>query len=162
VFYAFLAAVAVAVLYGLALLILPRSEQIAPAARDVAPWALGDTPLKAQDVLEVRLPVALRGYRFGETDLLLDRLTEELRLRDEEIARLKGFELPMSDPVAPSSQPPNSYQSPAGQPDSGLPVYLPPDDHIPPAYIPQSSYDPSAYGPALSEPSPELPPAYGE
>ena len=36
----------------------------------------------------MRLPVALRGYRFAETDLLLDRLTEELRLRDEEIARL--------------------------------------------------------------------------
>jgi len=38
----------------------------------------------------VRLPVALRGYRFAETDLLLDRLVEELRARDEEIAGLRG------------------------------------------------------------------------
>jgi hypothetical protein len=34
--------------------------------------------------------VALRGYRFAETDLLLDRLTDELRQRDDEIARLRG------------------------------------------------------------------------
>jgi hypothetical protein len=40
--------------------------------------------------VSARLPVALRGYRFAETDLLLDRLTEELRLRDDEIARLRG------------------------------------------------------------------------
>ncbi len=27
----------------------------------------------------MKLPVALRGYRFAETDLLLDRLADELR-----------------------------------------------------------------------------------
>ncbi len=36
----------------------------------------------------MRLPVALRGYRFAETDLLLDRLVEEIRTRDEHIDRL--------------------------------------------------------------------------
>jgi len=32
----------------------------------------------------------LRGYRFAETDLLLDRLAEELKARDAEIERLRG------------------------------------------------------------------------
>jgi hypothetical protein len=32
----------------------------------------------------------LRGYRFREADLLLDRLADELRGRDEEIAMLRG------------------------------------------------------------------------
>src|SRR5262249_60038391 len=51
---------------------------------------LPDRKLGREDVVSARLPVALRGYRFAETDLLLDRLTDELRQRDDEIARLRG------------------------------------------------------------------------
>jgi hypothetical protein len=87
--YALLAIVAVGGLYGIALLFLGR-EQISPAARDQAPWAISDDQLEPSDIIGVRLPVAVRGYRFAETDLLLDRLTEELRLRDEEISRLRA------------------------------------------------------------------------
>lgn len=90
ILYGFVALIAIAVLYGLAILLLPAGEQMAPPAPDVKPWSLTDEPLNAQDVIDVRLPVALRGYRFAETDRLLDRLTEELRQRDEEIARLRG------------------------------------------------------------------------
>ena len=50
--------------------------------------------LDETDVAAVRLPVALRGYRFAETDLLLDRLADELRERDAEIARLKELRSP--------------------------------------------------------------------
>jgi hypothetical protein len=88
--YALLALVAVACLYGLATLFLSRTEQIAPATADRSPWRLRDQALEPNDIVDLRLPVALRGYRFAETDLLLDRLTEELRERDEEIARLRG------------------------------------------------------------------------
>ena len=87
--YGILALVAVGCLYGLAMLFLAR-EQISRPAADRAPWRLRDRALEPQDIVEMRLPVALRGYRFAETDLLLDRLTEELRERDDEIARLKG------------------------------------------------------------------------
>jgi DivIVA domain-containing protein len=70
--------------------VLPAGEQIAPAVRDEPPWDLPpDRPLTAEDIDQLRLPVALRGYRFAETDLLLDRVAEELRLRDAEIARLR-------------------------------------------------------------------------
>ena len=85
---------AVAVVIGLFLLaanFLPAGEQIAPPIRDEPPWDLpASHRLDADDVASVRLPVALRGYRFAETDLLLDRLGEELRARDAEIERLRG------------------------------------------------------------------------
>lgn len=70
---------------------LPAGEQIAPPLRDNPIWlADAETPVQADDLQTVRLPVALRGYRFAETDQLLDRLAAELRARDAEIARLKG------------------------------------------------------------------------
>jgi DivIVA domain-containing protein len=79
-----------AVLFVVIARVLPAGEQIAPAVRDEPPWELPpDRALSAEDIDELRLPVALRGYRFAETDLLLDRVAEELRLRDAEIARLR-------------------------------------------------------------------------
>lgn len=87
--YALVAIVAVGALYGIALLFLGQ-EHISPAVADRAPWAISDDELRPQDVVDVRLPVALRGYRFAETDQLLDRLTEELRRRDEEISQLRA------------------------------------------------------------------------
>jgi hypothetical protein len=98
--YGFIALIAVGVLFGLAVMLLPPGEQIAPPAPDVKPWALTERPLEARDVMEVKLPVALRGYRFAETDALLDRLTEELQRRDDEIAVLRGTNhQPVSSPV---------------------------------------------------------------
>jgi DivIVA domain-containing protein len=88
------------VLFVLATRFLPAGEQIAPAVRDEPPWELpADQRLTADDIDDLRLPVALRGYRFAETDLLLDRLAEELRVRDEEIARLRGHQ-PMGEKPA--------------------------------------------------------------
>ncbi len=79
------------VLFVLAAYLLPPGEQIAPPIRDEPIWTLpAERPLTCDDVTVVRLPVALRGYRFAETDLLLDRLADELRTRDAEIERLRG------------------------------------------------------------------------
>lgn len=98
------AIVIAAVLFFLATRFLPAGEQIAPAVRDEQPWELpADHRLTDADIDDLRLPVALRGYRFAETDLLLDRLADELRVRDEEIARLRGHEpvpTPAEDAVA--------------------------------------------------------------
>jgi hypothetical protein len=88
--YLVLALVAVGCLYGLATLFLSRAEQMSPAAADRAPWALPAADISGQDIVELRLPVALRGYRFAETDQLLDRLAEEIAVRDREIARLRA------------------------------------------------------------------------
>jgi DivIVA domain-containing protein len=89
--YGLLAILLAAGLFALAARFLPAGEQIAPPLRDEPPWELPpDGSLRADDVDSVRLPVALRGYRFAETDLLLDRLAGELRTRDAEILRLRG------------------------------------------------------------------------
>jgi hypothetical protein len=92
--WALLAIVVAGGLCALAVYVLPAGEQIAPALRDEPVWALPpDRALEAVDVDTVRLPVAFRGYRFAETDLLLDRLASEIRLRDAEIADLRGEEV---------------------------------------------------------------------
>jgi hypothetical protein len=91
VLYGFLAAVAAIVLFGLFVFVLPKGEQMAPAVPDSAPWALpDDQPISADDIATLRLPVGLRGYRFAEADILLDRLADELRRRDAEIAWLRS------------------------------------------------------------------------
>jgi DivIVA domain-containing protein len=41
------------------------------------------------DLERVRFSPALRGYRMDEVDDVLDRLTEELELREEEVAELR-------------------------------------------------------------------------
>ena len=97
--YGVLAIVVGGVLFAAAARFLPAGEQIAPPVRDESPWELPpDGALRADDVDSVRLPVALRGYRFAETDQLLDRLAGELRARDTELARLRG-ELPVDEDV---------------------------------------------------------------
>ncbi len=103
--YGLVALVAVAVLFALAVRFLPAGEQIAPPAPDVKLWTLADHELSSQDVIDVRLPVALRGYRFAETDALLDRLSVELRQRDAEIARLREQAAP--PPAAPAAYSPD-------------------------------------------------------
>jgi DivIVA domain-containing protein len=99
------AAVVIAgVLFLLATRFLPAGEQIAPAVRDEPPWDLpAERRLTADDIDDLRLPVALRGYRFAETDLLLDRLADELRSRDEEIARLRGHRDGAPDAIEPGA-----------------------------------------------------------
>ena len=89
--YVAIAIVVAVALFLLAAYFLPAGEQIAPPIRDEPIWTLpADRSLAPGDVETVRLPVALRGYRFAETDLLLDRLAEELKQRDAEIARLRA------------------------------------------------------------------------
>jgi hypothetical protein len=128
VLYGLLAVVVAVGLFLLATRFLPAGEQIAPPVRDEPPWELPlDRSLQAADVDAVRLPVALRGYRFAETDLLLDRLASELRSRDEEIARLRGHADDADDvtddtaAAEPERYAPPPTAAPADDTDSGEP-----------------------------------------
>ncbi len=47
-------------------------------------------PFTLDDVDRVRFSPALRGYRMDEVDDVVDRLVDELRRRDEELAALRG------------------------------------------------------------------------
>ena len=49
-----------------------------------------DRPLVRADIDEVRLPVAVRGYRMLDVDEVLDRLGAELAERDARIAELEA------------------------------------------------------------------------
>lgn len=98
--YTVLALVVVAALVALAVLVLPGTEQLAPAAADRTPWALpAERAMTGPDVGRLRLPVTLRGYRFAETDAVLDRLGEEIAYRDSVIATLRS-ELESREPLA--------------------------------------------------------------
>ena len=167
VLYGLLALALAGALFLVAARFLPAGEQIAPPLRDEPLWELPSRAVSAEDVEGVRLPVALRGYRFAETDLLLDRLAGELRARDELIAQLRsgapggdaaagaatitggGYDaptLPFEEPaprvVRPPYGPPPSYRPPPV--DHGQ--YVPPrpaasNGEPPPGYpIPQDHY----------------------
>jgi DivIVA domain-containing protein len=63
-------------------------DRMAPAPPDAVPSGLpAGGPVEAREVAEVRLNMALRGYRMAEVDALLARLADELAWRDEELAR---------------------------------------------------------------------------
>lgn len=80
-----------AVLFVAALVATRDGELLVDAPRDRADLDLPDDRAVAADDLErVRLPMALRGYRMREVDDLLDRVTAELRARDDRIAELEA------------------------------------------------------------------------
>jgi DivIVA domain-containing protein len=53
---------------------------------------LPEGPVGAADVDQVRFSLGLRGYRMDEVDAVLDRLREEIRERDEELAAWRAAE----------------------------------------------------------------------
>jgi DivIVA domain-containing protein len=56
----------------------------------VPPLRLPDGRVAAEALDGLRFSVGLRGYRMDEVDQVLDRLSDELRLRDAELAQLRG------------------------------------------------------------------------
>ena len=95
---------------------MPSGEQIAPPLRDEPIWEPPARTLSSADITTARLPVALRGYRFAETDRLLDRLAEELDRRDAEIARLRGGHDETQERLTVPPAPPVAHPSPHPHP----------------------------------------------
>jgi DivIVA domain-containing protein len=89
-FYGLIAVAVAVAIVALLIVFLPPGRMIAPVVvADVIPDGLPATgQLVAEDVVRIRLPVALRGYRMTEVDALLDRLAVELELRDRRLAEL--------------------------------------------------------------------------
>ncbi|GAA2749453.1 DivIVA domain-containing protein [Kitasatospora cinereorecta] len=89
-FWVIVAAMAV-VVGGAALVALGGGGSLPEAEHDrLAARLPQDRPLSRFDVDELRLPMALRGYRMDEVDDVLDRLGAELALRDSRIAELEA------------------------------------------------------------------------
>jgi hypothetical protein len=88
--YALIALIVAGVLFYAAVALLPAGLSL-KSESDRRPFELpAGRLIERGDLERVRIPVALRGYRFAETDDLIDRLTAEIVVRDEEIARLKA------------------------------------------------------------------------
>ncbi|MDH6575510.1 DivIVA domain-containing protein [Kitasatospora sp. MAP5-34] len=89
-FWIIVAAMAV-VVGGAALVALGGGGTLPDAVHDrIAARLPQDRPLSRHDVDEIRLPMALRGYRMDEVDDVLDRLGAELAYRDSRIAELEA------------------------------------------------------------------------
>ncbi|AEW96355.1 MULTISPECIES: DivIVA domain-containing protein [Streptomycetaceae] len=81
----------VAVVAAVALAVLGDGGTLPETEPDLAAGALpADRPTARADLEELRLPVALRGYRMTEVDDVLDRLGAELAERDARIAELEA------------------------------------------------------------------------
>ena len=101
--YLLLALVVAAVLFYLVVALLPSGLTVTPI-RDNRPLELpADRRMRISDLDRVRIPVSLRGYRFAETDELIDRLAAEIQVRDEEIERLRQHGAP--SPAEPDGEP---------------------------------------------------------
>ncbi len=130
ILYVLLAIIVAVGLFLAATRFLPAGEQIAPAIRDEPLWDLpAERGLQPEDVDAVRLPVALRGYRFAETDLLLDRLAGELRARDAEIAWLRDQHPVPAEPALDEAAPaaPAPVEPTAGPVETGPTHAAPPE-----------------------------------
>ena len=99
--YALIAVIVAALLFYAVIALLPDGLSIQPQ-RDQRPFDLPqDRRMVSADLDAVRIPVALRGYRFAETDQLIDRLAAEIVVRDEELARLRAEAERSGRPAAP-------------------------------------------------------------
>ena len=71
--------------------LLGRGETQPPADIERSPVELPEgRPVTGDDVRELRIPVAVRGYRMTEVDWLLEQFADALDERDEEIASLRA------------------------------------------------------------------------
>ncbi|MGF1429431.1 DivIVA domain-containing protein [Kitasatospora sp. LaBMicrA B282] len=89
-FWVIVVAMAV-VVGGAALVALGGGGSMPEAVPDrIAAKLPQERPLNRQDVDELRLPMAVRGYRMDQVDDVLDRLGAELAYRDSRIAELEA------------------------------------------------------------------------
>jgi len=78
-------------LFLAAALLMGRGETQPPAELDRSPVELpDDRPVRGDDVRDLRISVAARGYRMTEVDWLLEQFADALDERDEQIASLRA------------------------------------------------------------------------
>lgn len=123
--YLLVAALVAAALYGIAVVVFGRGEELPPLPPRTSPTRLPDGTVTGADVRAVRLPQAVRGYRMHDVDWVLERVADELDRtaaeRDElarQVHELEGqhgldgpwdtpeFEVPEHDaePAAPATR----------------------------------------------------------
>lgn len=76
--YLLVAVVVAAAVYGIAVVVFGRGEELPPLPPRATPTRLPETALDGTHVRELRFPQALRGYRMHDVDWVLERLADEL------------------------------------------------------------------------------------
>ncbi len=104
--YLVIAAVIALVLFGLALLLFGRGEQMPPLAARTSPASLPSQGIQGDDVRLVKFSLAVRGYRMSDVDWTLDRLAEELDRTKIRLAELEGGSATTATPDAAHIQTP--------------------------------------------------------
>lgn len=80
--YLVIAAVIGLVVFGIAVFVFGRGEQMAALSPRISPTELPEEEMTAEDVRKVRFAMALRGYRMSDVDWALEKMADELyRLR---------------------------------------------------------------------------------
>jgi DivIVA domain-containing protein len=98
--------VAVLLFLGASLL-MGRGETQPPAELDRSPVELPeDRPVRGDDVRDLRISVAARGYRMTEVDWLLEQFADALDERDAEIASLRARLAEQQETAAAPVEPP--------------------------------------------------------
>jgi len=94
--YLVIAAVIGLVVFGLAVFVFGRGEQLAPLSPRTSPTELPEKGIEGTDIRKVKFAMALRGYRMSDVDWALERMADEIdRLRQE---------LAAADPVDSGTQ----------------------------------------------------------
>ena len=81
---------ALAVLFVAAAVATHEGDVLRDAPHDAADLDLPDGPLQPEDVADVRLGLALRGYRMDEVDHLLERVVADLVARGGRVRELEA------------------------------------------------------------------------
>ncbi len=95
--YLVIAGVIGLVVFGIAVLVFGRGEQMAPLSPRISPTELPDREITGDDVEKVRFAMAVRGYRMSDVDWAMRRLGAELDRLRTELDRAAGGE---HDPAA--------------------------------------------------------------
>ncbi len=116
--YLVIAAVIGLVIFGIAVVIFGRGEQMAPLSPRASPTELPDEGMTGDDVRSMRFAMALRGYRMSDVDWALERMADELdRLKSQVTALSGGLERQVSAPEGTDGEPAVPALSPAPPPD---------------------------------------------
>lgn len=76
--YLVIAAVVGAIVFGVAVLVFGRGEQMSALPARTSPSELPASAIRGDHVREVRFGLALRGYRMSDVDWTLERLADEI------------------------------------------------------------------------------------
>ncbi len=87
--YVLFVVVAAAVLFAVVAVTFGRGDLMDEEPPVVAGPELGEQPLRADDLGNLRFSVAVRGYRMDQVDAVISRLGTELAQRDRHIAELE-------------------------------------------------------------------------